>query len=285
MKANVLGLDGHKGSEITLPKQFSADINLALIKRAVQAIQSAGVQNSFPKPEAGRANTAEYIGARHKPNMHRTINVGHARKPRLKNHRGILSGHVASIPAVVGGPKAHPPKPNKEWEEKINKKEKRQATYSAIAATGKKELVKERGHVFGEKLQFPIIIESKFETLAKTKDIRNVLKAIDIYQDVERALDKRQLRPGKGKKRGRKYKKRKSILIVVEKTDNVYKAARNLEGVDIISAVNINADLLAPGTLPGRLTIWSENAIKQLAGEKKEVKSEIKEKAKAKATA
>ncbi|MAG18040.1 MAG: 50S ribosomal protein L4 [Candidatus Diapherotrites archaeon] len=283
MKARVLGLDGKKGSEVTLPKQFSADVNKELIKRAVQAIQSAGVQNSFPKPEAGRANTAEYIGARHKPNIHRTINVGHARKPRLKNRRGVLSGHVASIPAVVGGPRAHPPKPNKEWEEKINKKEKRQATESAIAATGKKELVKERGHKFGEKLEFPIIVEAKLENLTKTKDIRDALKAIDIYQDVEKALSKRQLRPGKGKKRGRKYKKRKSVLIVVENPEKVYKAARNLEGVDIISAVNINADLLAPGTLPGRLTLWSENAIKELAGEKKETKTKEKAKVEAKA--
>jgi len=279
MKASVLGLDGKKISEISLPKQFSAEVDKALIKRAVLAIQSAQTQNSYPTPTAGRDNTAEYIGARHKPTMHRTINVGHARKPRMRNRRGILSGRVASIPAVVGGPKAHPPKPNKKWEEKINRKEKRKATESAIAATANPELVKERGHRFGEKVSFPIVVEAKLETLEKTREVREALKGIGVYSDIEKAIEKKQLRPGKGKKRGRKYKRRKSILIVVENPEKVYKAARNLEGVNITSTSKLNADLLAPGTLPGRLTIWSENAIKELAGEKKEAKAEAKVKA------
>src|SRR3989344_4905722 len=142
MKATIIGLDGKKGNSIELPKQFSEKVDKGLIKRAVQAIQSASVQNSFPTPHAGRFNTAVYVGMRHKPQQHRTINIGHARKPRLKNRCSLISGQVASIPATVGGPKAHPPKADKEWEEKINKKEKQKATNSAIAATAFIELAK-----------------------------------------------------------------------------------------------------------------------------------------------
>jgi len=276
MKANVISLEGKKVSEIELPKQFSERIDKELIKRAVLAIQSAGVQAHSPNVLAGRDNTAEYIGVRHKPNMHRTINVGHARKPRLRNRRGILSGHVAGIPAVVGGPRAHPPKVNKVTEEKINKKEKAKATASAIAATADKKLVKERGHVFPDTIEFPIILDSKFEALGKTKDIRAVLEKINLLQDVERAKDKRSIRAGKGTKRGRKYKKRKSILIITGTKNSVFEGARNFEGVDVVVAENVNADLLAPGAEPGRLTIWTEDAIKALSKSKKKIKVEAK---------
>lgn len=275
MKADIVSLTGSKKGEIELPKQFSEKIDLTLIKRAVQAIQSAGTQNSYPKPEAGRDNTAEYKGNRHKPQQHRTINIGHARKPRLKNRRSIVAGQVAGIPATVGGPKAHPPKSNKIWEEKINKKEKRKATNSAIAATGSEELVKGRGHKYKEGIKFPIIIEGGLENLDKTKEVRKAFQEIGVWVDVEKAIAKRQIRPGIGKKRGRMYKKRKSVLIVAGNTEKIYKGARNLEGVDIISVNDLNANLLAPGTLPGRLTLWSENAIKEL-GQEKKVKVEAK---------
>lgn len=274
MKAQVISLDGKKTSEIELPKQFSEKVDETLIKRAVLAIQSAKTQDSYPTPSAGRANTAEYIGNRQKPQQHRTINVGHARKPRLKNRRSILSGQVASIPAVVGGPKAHPPKPNKIWEEKINKKEKRKATNSAIAATMDAERAKARGHRFDEKLAFPIIIEAKLEDLDKTKNVKKAFQEIGVWSDVEKALAKKQIRPGIGKRRTRRYKKRKSILIVAGNTEKVFKGARNLEGVDITSVREINADLLAPGAVPGRLTLWSEKAIKEM-GEEKKAKKEV----------
>ena len=277
MKANILSLEGKTVSEVQLPKQFSEPVDGSLIKRAVLAIQSASKQLNYPTPLAGRDNTAEYYGNRHKPQRHRTINIGKARKPRLKNRRSVISGNVASIPATVGGPKAHPPKSNKIAEEKMNKKEKRKATASAIAATAIAKLVKERGHKFDEKLIFPLIIESKIEELEKTSNVKKVFKDLGIWSDVERARSKRQIRAGKGKKRGRKYKRRKSILIVADNTEKVFKASRNLEGVDIVSVTDVNADLLAPGAVPGRLTLWSESAIKKLEeGKKIEAKVEAK---------
>ncbi len=273
MKATVMGLDGKKAREIELPMQFSGQIDAPLIKRAVLAIQSAQKQAKAPYILAGRDNTAVYIGARGKPQEHRTINTEHSRKPRMKNHRGIISGRVAAIPGVVGGPKAHPPKVGKILEEKINAKEKKKATASAIAATASKETVRARGHVFEEKVSFPIVVEASFEQLEKTGKVKETLENLGVWVDVEKAKAKKQLRAGKGKKRGRKYKKRKSVLIVVADSQKPYRAARNIEGVDIISARNLNADLLAPGAVPGRLTLWTEGALKVLSGEKKEMKS------------
>ena len=63
---------------------------------------------------------------------------------------------------------------------------------------------------------------------------------------------------------GWKKKVKKSILIVTGKKANVFKAARNLPGVDVCVAQNLNAELLAPGCVPGRLVLWSESAIKAL---------------------
>lgn len=263
-KADVLSVTGSAKGTVELPKAFSANVDEGLIKRAVLASQSARIQPKAPLHNAGRLNTAEYIGRRSKPQRHRTINVGHARLPRMKNRRYILSGDVASVPQAVGGPKAHPPKLEKVYAEKINKKEKRKAVAAATAATADAKRVAERGHRFGEGIKFPVVIEAAFEESTKTKEVENVLKAVKLWEDVERAKKGKSIRAGKGKRRGRKYKRVKSLLIVAENPEKVCKAARNIEGVDVIAVKNLNAEVLAPGAVPGRLTLWSEAAIKAM---------------------
>ncbi|MFB6262252.1 MAG: 50S ribosomal protein L4, partial [Bradymonadaceae bacterium] len=50
-------------------------------------------------------------------------------------------------------------------------------------------------------------------------------------------------------------------------TDGIERAARNIPGVDVAPVEELNAELLAPGTEPGRLVIWSENAVEKLGAE------------------
>jgi len=38
-----------------------------------------------------------------------------------------------------------------------------------------------------------------------------------------------------------------------------------LPGVDVCRVAALNVELLAPGTHPGRLTVWTEDAISKLA--------------------
>ncbi len=270
MKASVLGLDGQKGKQIELPKVFETEVDKGLIRRAVLAIQTARLQPKGVFPKAGRQNSAEYVGVRWLPTYAKLINVGHARLPRMKNRRGILAGRVAQVPQAVGGPRAHPPKVGKKTWENINKKEKRKALQSAIAATAQKEIVEKRGHQVAKETDFPIVVNSAFEELDKTRKVTAVLKAIHVLQDIESAKKKKKIRQGKGKSRGRKFKRKKSVLIVTSKNAALYKAARNLEGVDIVSVQNLNAELLAPGAEPGRLTIWTEASIQELAKKGKE---------------
>jgi len=51
---------------------------------------------------------------------------------------------------------------------------------------------------------------------------------------------------------------------VINEDHGIVKASRNHPGLDIVNIRNLNAELLAPGTKPGRLTIWAESAINQL---------------------
>lgn len=264
MKASVFSLDGKKLRQVDLPKVFETEYRPDLIKRAVLSIQSKRIQPKGTDPLAGRDNTATYVGMRRLPEFRRTINVGRARKPRLKNRRELLYGRVARIPGVVGGSTAHPPKPETILAERINKKEKRLARNSAIACTASKELVVARGYKLPEGIELPVIIEEKFEGLGKAKEVVGVLKALNLFSEIERAKEKKQIRHGKGKSRGRKYKRKKSLLFVVAEPKNLVRAAKNLEGVDVICARDLNAELLAPGSMPGRLSLYSEKAIELL---------------------
>ena len=56
-------------------------------------------------------------------------------------------------------------------------------------------------------------------------------------------------------------------MIVVKEKSKIFKAARNLEGVDVCSPKQLNAELLAPGSHPGRLAVFSEKALEEV-GEK-----------------
>lgn len=260
----VFAIDGKKVKDIQLPAVFHTAYDAALIKRAVLAVQSTRIQPFSNKAGAGRNNTAEYIGVRGKPTPYKTINVGKARLPRLRNRRAILYGKAAAVPQAVGGPRAHAPKVKQITEESINAKERKKAIASAIAATLDAKLVKARGHIFDEKM-YPLIVDNGFEKIAKTKEMVKTLAALHVNGDVVRAKEGKKTRAGKNKNRGKRFKQKKSLLIVTNGTKPVYKAARNLPGVEIVQVQSLNAEHLAPGTHAGRLTIWTEDAVHELA--------------------
>jgi large subunit ribosomal protein L4e len=87
---------------------------------------------------------------------------------------------------------------------------------------------------------------------------------LGILSDLDRVKASRNIRAGKGKRRGRKIKQAVGPLIVVAENKGLAKAASNLPGVDVAIVKNLNAEMLAPGTHAGRLTLWSNTAIEQL---------------------
>jgi len=165
-------------------------------------------------------------------------------------------------PQVKGGRQAHPPIAEKIWEQKINRKEKRKAIMSAIAATANKELVKKRGHKFEGK-ELPIIIEDKIQEIKRTKEMVEFLKKIGLEKELERTK-KKKIRAGRGKARGRKYRIKKGPLFVITEDKGISKAVKNLIGADVCRVENLSTEYLAPGAMPGRLTIFTKSAIEKL---------------------
>jgi large subunit ribosomal protein L4e len=248
VKANVIDLSGNASGQVDLPPVFEEEYRPDIIKRAVLSAQANRLQSYGPHFYAGMNTSAQSWGPGH----------GVSRVPRLKNGR-----KAAGIPMAVGGRRSHAPQPNADYTEKINIKEKRKAIRSAIAATACNELVTARGHKFSREL--PVVAQDNLESLNKTSEVVKFLVAAGLWDDVMRAKMGRHIRAGKGKLRGRKYRGRKSLLIVAGNDQGLGKAARNLPGVDFITVEMLNAELLAPGTKAGRLTVWTESSLQKLA--------------------
>ena len=250
----VYSLDGNKVGEVELPPHFFEPVRPDLIRRAFLSALSARFQPKGVSPEAGKSHSCQSFG----------VGLGIARIPRYKGHlwpRGCFS------PNTVGGRRAHPPRVEKKLHEEINKKEKRLAIRSAIAATAYLSLVKARGHVVEGVEQLPLVASNDVEQLSKTESLRETLRALHLWADVERAAERIRIRSGVGKMRGRRYKEPKSLLVVVSKPDvPLVKAARNLPGVDVIYVKALSVLHLAPGGVPGRLTLWTQQAIEELRG-------------------
>ncbi len=264
MKLKILDTKNTETGSIDLPVQFSEEIRPDLIKRAVEVIQANSRQKYGAKPGAGLRVSADISRRRH--NFKGSYGHGISRVPRkIMSARGTRFNWVgAEAPGTVGGRRAHPPKPAKNWEKKINKQEKRKAIRSAMSATVVSALVEKRGHKVPS--AYPFIAETNFESLSKTDEVLKVLLSYGLKDELERSSIKK-IRAGKGTMRGRKYKTRVGPLLIVSQPCELQKAAKNIPGVDISVVSRINVDLLAPGTDYGRLTIWTKAAIEKLAKE------------------
>lgn len=253
-KIKVYSLEGEATDEIELPKIFMEEFRPDLIKRAVISSQTARIQPWGTDPMAGKRTTAESFGA----------GRGAAMVPRVKGSRHPAGSKGAFVPQAVGGRRAHPPRVARIIHEKINKKEKRLAIRSAIAATANQELVELRGHRVENLSQIPIVIDDEISKVKRTSETREIFKKLGVMDDVVRAKSGRKIRAGRGKTRGRKYKSPKGPLLVVGEDKGISLGARNHPGVDVVVVDNLNAELLAPGTHPGRLTIYTKSAIEKL---------------------
>lgn len=261
----IIDSEGKKVKEINLPNQFHEPYHPDLIKKAVWTIQSNKRQPYGAKERAGLEYSSRL--SKRRRDYKGVYGKGMSRTPRKVTwRRGTQFGYVgATVPGTVGGRKAHPPKAEKIFKKKINVKERRKAIRSALTATFNIELIRLRNHQIP--MEFPFIIEDKIESLEKTKDVKNLLNKLGFDKEIERCQEKK-IRAGKGKTRGRKYRKKKGLLIVVSKQCNLMKSAVNIPGIDVVDIKNINTELLAPGTHAGRLTLYTESAIEKLEKEK-----------------
>jgi large subunit ribosomal protein L4e len=229
-RVHVYSLEGDVVKTVDLPTVFRGYIRTDLIRRAVTAAQ---------------ANRRQAYGSKRRAGLRHS-------------------------PGTVGGRRAHPPRPEKVWSKKVNENERRLARNAAIAALKEVSIVLARGHRFKDELSLPVVIEDGIETLAPesgaTQEGVKILETLGVFPDVDRAKDGRHVRAGRGKMRGRRYRQPTSLLVVVKDPANVRRLFGNLPGVDVVSPSALNAEILAPGGDPGRLTMFSEGALEVLRG-------------------
>jgi len=256
------------GGKLTLPASFGSEFRPTLIRRAVLA---------------SRANRRQAYGSlRHRGKLRPMPGMRHSVEwwgkgrgvARIMRITGMSRG--AEDPRTRGGRRAHGPKVEKDWSQKMNQKERNLARDSALAATTSTEMVSDRGHRFEPDLVLPIILGEYTEVYEDTKtsyDIEQldlehgtrkvvaIFEGLGLGDDLYRAKNGRKIRAGKGKMRGRRFRTPKSILLVVAAKAGLAKAARNLPGIDVVAVRDLSAEDLAPGGDAGRLTVFTKSAI------------------------
>jgi large subunit ribosomal protein L4e len=263
-------MTGKEKEKISLPKAFSEKVRRDLIQKAVVVEASKLRQPYGSDPLAGHRTSAHYHGMRH--SRYSQMNKEMARMKRIHG-QGYLNMTARFNPRTRKGRRAHPPKVEKIWALKINKKERMKALMSALSATLVKELVSQRGHIIAEVKHVPIILEDDFQKISKTSEVVQILEKLGLKHELERCSE-RKVRAGKGKMRGRRYKMKRGPIVVLGKDEGVRKALENIPGVDVSLAKELNVSMLAPGTHPGRLAIFTKSAINEM----KELGSDVREK-------
>ncbi len=264
MKVPVLDQSNTEVGKIDLPEQFTENVREDLIKRAVLAINANSRQKYGASPLAGKRHSAKLSKRR---NTYRS-SYGHgiSRVPRkILSRRGKQMYWVGAVAAnTVKGIRAHPPKSEKNWARKINKKERRLAIRSALSASVNKDYVSQRGHKVPQ--NYPFVADNSFEQLSRTKDVLNAFEKLGFSDELARVRVKK-VRAGKGKIRGRRYKRKVGPLIVVSDKCELQKSARNIPGVNVEIVDRLNAKTLAPNATYGRFCLFTQKAIERLSKE------------------
>ena len=260
------------GSKVTLPESFATPLRSRLGKtcsclKPYKPKTTIWIQTTCWKrrPMAGMKHSVEWWG------KGRGVS-------RIMRRTGQRRG--AQNPHTLGGRRAHGPKVEKNWARKLNQKERRLARDSALTATMDMEMVSSRGHRVSDEVDsLPIILGNYVEVRdgksqefdiesfnhgSATRKVLAIFNELGLGDDLQRARDGRKIRAGKATMRGRVHKTPKSVLLVVKEKSGLAQAARNLPGVDVVAAKDLNAEDLAPGGDVGRLTVFTKSALEEL---------------------
>ena len=252
MKGTVCAVSGERSKKIDLPLVFETPFRRDLIHKAYVNLDSHRFQPQGRHPTAGM----DVVADTNDPPTGRGI----SRVARARGGGGGRQGQGAEVASTRGGRQAHPPIVQKTIYKRLNKKEKRLALCSAIAATADKGIVESRGHKVDGVESFPIIVSDEIENVSRATEAIKMLEALHLYADVQR-LESRKARSGKSSLRGRGKKVGKSVLFVVKNASGLSKAVGALPGVEAKGVDNLSVLDLAPGSEPARLVVYSESAI------------------------
>ena len=251
-------MEGKEVGSLDLPSVFKTPVREDVINRVYLALASHGRIPQGRDPLAGERTSAETSN----PPTGRGI----SRIPRTKGEHYSKSGMAGAVASTVHGRLPHPPRSEKVIRKQVNNKERHLALASAIAATANSELVTRRGHKFSAKL--PIVVSDDLENVGKVRDLKKFLSSIGADKDLERASRRtkkvssalsRVKRTGTGP------------LIVVSNASKLKGTARSLESVSVAKSSDLSVLELAPGSMPGRLTIWTKEALQTISKQVQQV--------------
>jgi large subunit ribosomal protein L4e len=248
---NILETDGSNRSTITLPAVFETPYRPEVIQKVYNNLNSYTFQRQGRYPAAGQMVSAES----------RNTGLGIARIARARGEGFPRAGQAAGVASVRHGRLAHPPVSWKNIYKKVNKKEKLLALCSAIAATTNSELIKRRGHKIKDEIQLPIVVSNEIESVVKSKDLEKILFNLGLEEDLKRTFIRRNKSYHKNSINRRSAL---SVLILVGNDEKIGRLSNSLPGITVKSVKSVSVLDLAPGSKPVRLTIYSENAIKEL---------------------
>lgn len=254
-----MGVDGEPSGKVDVPTIFETQLRPDLIRRAFWKVGSHSLQPMGRDPMAGERTSAET----HSP----PTGTGQSRVPRVKGERYPRSGLAGGIASVVKGRLAHPPRSEKVIHMRINRKERRLATQSAIAYTANLEAVRARGHRVTKKT-LPLVVADDVETFEKTAQLVALLGKLELEDELARVSGGMKKNTGKRRQRGRVYRVGVGPLIVVTNDRGIGKAAGGVPGVSVARVEDLSVLDLAPGGVPGRLTLWTESALTTLGASK-----------------
>jgi large subunit ribosomal protein L4e len=254
MRVAVLSLEGKPLRETEIPPVFATPIRPDVIHRAFIALASHAYQPQGRDPFAGERTSALSWG----------VGRGAARMARVKGERHPRAGQAAGVASVVHGRIAHPPRAEKRIHKLLNRKERWLATASAIAATADPMWVARRGHLIAKVPRLPLVVSDELQAVARGRDLRPVLQQLGLTEDLARAKEGRHRRSGKPRMRGRVTRVPRGPLFVVGEDAGLGRAVGAFPGTEQIRARDVSVLQLAPGGVPGRLTVWTESALQQL---------------------
>merc|ERR1719493_420344 len=187
-----------------------------------------------------------------------------ARVPRAPGGGTHRSGQGAFGNMCRGGGMFNPTKTWRRWHRRVNVTQKRHAVATALAASSLPPLVMARGHRVGEVAELPLVVSDGLEAIQKTKQAVETLKKLGCEEELQRVLDSKKVRAGKGKMRNRRYTMRRGPLVVYSEDNGIVRAMRNIPGVETACVTRLNLLKLAPGGNFGRFVIWTQGAFKKL---------------------
>lgn len=251
MKTEILSIEGKKIKEIELPNVFANKIRPDITQKTFEAEKT--IHPYAPDKEAGKKHSASgrIRHIRHKWRSH--YGRGISRIPRKTMwRRGTQFYWIgAEVSGTRGGRKAHPPKIEHFLKEKkINKKEYKIALTSAISSTANEELIKNRYKKLSNSRieigKLPIVIESKITELKTGQLNASLKKILGNLASIK-------------------------ILIITGNNEKIKTKFIESKKVDDIELKDLYP--------LGRLTVYTENAIKDLENLNKS-KMNVKEKEK-----